>query len=91
MAAARAALERSTYKLAQDVAKQDRGDVLLEIDGWQSSETELRARLFRDLGALTITLKCELDNPAALRVYEAAGFEELSRRGGMATMRKDLD
>ncbi len=45
----------------------------------------------RDLGALTITLKCELDNPAALRVYEAAGFEELSRRGGMATMRKDLD
>ena len=44
-----------------------------------------------EMRALTITLKCELDNPAALRVYEAAGFEELSRRGGMATMRKDLD
>lgn len=45
----------------------------------------------RDLGALTVTLKCELDNPAALRIYEAAGYEELSRRGGMASMRKDLD
>ncbi|MEF2551078.1 GNAT family N-acetyltransferase [Aurantimonas sp. A2-1-M11] len=43
----------------------------------------------RDLGAISITLKVELDNEPALRVYEAAGYEELSRRNGMATMRRD--
>jgi RimJ/RimL family protein N-acetyltransferase len=45
----------------------------------------------RDLGALTITLKCELDNAPALNAYLSAGYEELSRRDGMATMRLDLD
>jgi ribosomal-protein-alanine N-acetyltransferase len=45
----------------------------------------------RDLGALSITLKVELDNAPALNLYQKAGYEELSRRGGMATMRRDLD
>jgi ribosomal protein S18 acetylase RimI-like enzyme len=45
----------------------------------------------RDLGALSITLKVELDNEAALNLYRKAGYEELSRRGGMATMRRDLE
>lgn len=45
----------------------------------------------RDLEALTITLKCELDNAPALNAYLSAGYEELSRRDGMATMRLDLD
>jgi ribosomal protein S18 acetylase RimI-like enzyme len=45
----------------------------------------------RGLGARTITLKCECDNAPALNAYRAAGFEELSQRGGMATMRLDLD
>ena len=44
----------------------------------------------RDLGALSMTLKVELDNEPALRLYRAAGYEELGRSGGMATMRKDL-
>lgn len=43
----------------------------------------------RDLGAISVTLKVELDNEPALRVYEAAGYEELGRRNGMATMRRD--
>ncbi len=45
----------------------------------------------RDLGALSITLKVELDNEPALNLYQKSGYEELSRRGGMATMRRDLD
>jgi len=45
----------------------------------------------RDLGALTITLKCETDNAPAMRIYEAAGYEVLSEKNGMATMRRDLD
>jgi len=45
----------------------------------------------RSLQALTVTLKCELDNAPALNAYRAAGYEELSQRGGMATMRLDLD
>ena len=45
----------------------------------------------RELGALTITLKCELDNTPALNAYLSAGYEEMSRRDGMATMRLDLD
>lgn len=44
----------------------------------------------RDLGALTITLKVETDNEPAFNAYVSAGYEELSRRGGMATMRLDL-
>ncbi|MHA6344958.1 GNAT family N-acetyltransferase [Roseivivax sp. CAU 1761] len=45
----------------------------------------------RELGALTVTLKVEDDNAPALNAYRSAGYEELSRRGGMATMRLDLD
>jgi ribosomal protein S18 acetylase RimI-like enzyme len=52
---------------------------------------ELAEEAARELGALTITLKVELDNPAALNLYRSAGYEELSRRNGMATMRRDLD
>ncbi len=45
----------------------------------------------RGLGALSVMLKVELDNAPALSAYRSAGYEELSRRGGMATMRLDLD
>ena len=45
----------------------------------------------RGLDALSISLKCELDNEPALNAYLGAGFEELGRRGGMASMRLDLD
>jgi ribosomal protein S18 acetylase RimI-like enzyme len=45
----------------------------------------------RDLGALTVTLKVEVDNEPALQTYRSAGYEELSRQRGMATMRLDLD
>ncbi len=45
----------------------------------------------RDLGALTITLKVELDNEPALMAYRSAGYEEMSQRNGVATMRRDLD
>lgn len=44
----------------------------------------------KDLGAISITLKVELDNQPALAVYEAAGYEELGRSNGMATMRLDF-
>ena len=44
----------------------------------------------RGLGALSITLKVELENERALNLYRKAGYEELSRRSGMATMRRDL-
>lgn len=45
----------------------------------------------RDLGALVVTLKVELDNAPAFNAYVSAGYEELSRRKGMATMRLDLE
>ena len=45
----------------------------------------------RQLNALTMTLKVELDNAPALNLYRKAGYEELSRRRGMATMRRDLE
>ncbi|MDQ0317448.1 GNAT family N-acetyltransferase [Amorphus orientalis] len=53
--------------------------------------TEIAEEAARELGALSITLKAETDNEAAMRLYDGAGYEELSRRQGMATMRKDLD
>ncbi|MEW5421666.1 GNAT family N-acetyltransferase [Amorphus sp. 3PC139-8] len=53
--------------------------------------TELAEEAARDLGALSITLKAETDNDPAMRLYDGAGYEELGRRQGMATMRKDLD
>ena len=45
----------------------------------------------RALGALVVTLKVELDNAPAFNAYLSAGYEELSRRRGMATMRLDLE
>ncbi|RVV97259.1 GNAT family N-acetyltransferase [Mesobaculum littorinae] len=45
----------------------------------------------RGLGALSITLKVETDNDPAFAAYVSAGYEELSRQRGMATMRRDLD
>ncbi|WP_297770594.1 GNAT family N-acetyltransferase [uncultured Roseovarius sp.] len=53
--------------------------------------SRLAEQAARDLGALSITLKVELDNAPALKLYQKAGYEELSRRGGLATMRRDLD
>ncbi|KAA9008150.1 GNAT family N-acetyltransferase [Histidinibacterium aquaticum] len=53
--------------------------------------TERVEEAARGLQALTVTLKVETDNAPAHAAYLSAGFEELSRRGGMATMRKDLD
>ena len=50
---------------------------------------ELAEQAARDLGAISITLKVELDNEPALRLYQSAGYEELGRRNGMATMRRD--
>ncbi|TFF23005.1 GNAT family N-acetyltransferase [Jiella endophytica] len=44
----------------------------------------------RHLGAISVTLKVELDNEPALAVYQAAGYEELGRSNGMATMRLDF-
>ena len=44
-----------------------------------------------DLGALSLTLKVEVDNAPARNAYISAGYEELSRRQGMATMRLDLE
>ncbi|WP_246217927.1 GNAT family N-acetyltransferase [Jiella pacifica] len=45
----------------------------------------------KQLGAISVTLKVELDNEPALALYEAAGYEELGRSNGMATMHRDLD
>ncbi len=44
----------------------------------------------RRLGATAISLKVELDNPKAHATYLSAGYEELGRSNGMATMRKEL-
>jgi len=53
--------------------------------------TEHVEQAARNLGALTLTLKVELDNAPAINAYLSAGYEELSRRQGMATMRLDLE
>ena len=42
-------------------------------------------------GDLILTLKVVLDNAPAFNAYVSAGYEELSRRHGMATMRLDLE
>ncbi|EYD72314.1 GNAT family N-acetyltransferase [Limimaricola hongkongensis] len=52
--------------------------------------TALIEQAARDLGALSITLKVELDNAPARNAYLSAGYEELGRSNGMATMRRDL-
>ena len=63
-----------------------------EARGGAAAElTERIEQAARDLGALTLTLKVELDNRPAVNAYLSAGYEELSRRQGMATMRLDLD
>ncbi len=51
---------------------------------------ELAEEAAGELGALSVTLKAETDNDAAMRLYAKMGYEELGRRNGMATMRKDL-
>lgn len=43
-----------------------------------------------DLRALSVSLKVELDNDVALSAYRSAGYEELGRSNGYATMRRDL-
>lgn len=53
--------------------------------------TERVEQAARDLGALVLTLKVEIDNAPAFNAYLSAGYEELSRRRGMATMRLDLE
>ncbi len=53
--------------------------------------TAMAEEMARSLGAISLSLKVETDNAPALKVYQSAGYEELSRRGGMITMRRDLD
>ncbi|RFC62378.1 GNAT family N-acetyltransferase [Fulvimarina endophytica] len=67
------------YVFVEEAARGGTGKLLASL-------AEERAR---ELGAISITLKVELDNKPALSVYEEAGFEELGRSNGMATMRKD--
>lgn len=52
--------------------------------------TEHVEQAARALGALVVTLKVDVDNAPAFNAYLSAGYEELSRRQGMATMRRDL-
>ena len=70
-----------TYAFVAEEARGGAGEVL-------AAAVEAAAR---DLGALTITLKCETDNDPAMNAYISAGYETLSERNGMATMRLDLD
>lgn len=63
-----------------------------EARGGAASEvTSLVEQAAEDLGALVVTLKVDLDNAPAFNAYLSAGYEELSRRNGMATMRLDLE
>ncbi|MCA1334535.1 GNAT family N-acetyltransferase [Pseudooceanicola marinus] len=63
-----------------------------EARGGAAAElTERVEQAARDLGALTLTLKVEVDNAPAHNAYLSAGYEELSRRQGMATMLLDLE
>ena len=66
------------------LVEEARGGAAAEVTGWIEQAA-------RDLGALTLTLKVELDNAPAHNAYLSAGYEELSRRRGMATMRLDLE
>ncbi|MGZ9809756.1 GNAT family N-acetyltransferase [Pseudoroseicyclus sp. H15] len=68
--------------------------VFLAEEARGGAAAELNARVEEaalDLGALVLTLKVELDNAPAVNAYLSAGYEELSRRQGMATMRLDLE
>ncbi|MFX0547561.1 GNAT family N-acetyltransferase [Roseovarius sp. S1116L3] len=63
-----------------------------EARGGAAAElTERVEQAALELGALVLTLKVDLDNAPALNAYLSAGYEELSRRRGMATMRLDLE
>ncbi|SNR40370.1 GNAT family N-acetyltransferase [Puniceibacterium sediminis] len=70
-----------TYVFVAEEARGGAGEVL-------ANEVEAAARA---LQALTITLKCETENDPAMRAYASAGYEILSERNGMATMRLELD
>ncbi|NNU81199.1 GNAT family N-acetyltransferase [Halovulum dunhuangense] len=70
-----------TYVFVEEAARGGAGEQLVAM----------AEEAARSLGALSITLKVELDNPRAHALYLSAGYEELSRRGGVATMRRDLD
>jgi ribosomal protein S18 acetylase RimI-like enzyme len=62
-----------------------------EARGGAAAELTLHVeQAARDLGATVVTLKVEVDNAPAFNAYISAGYEELSRRQGMATMRRDL-
>lgn len=66
--------------------------IMEEARGGAAAElTEHVQQAALDLGALAVTLKVELDNAPAHNAYLSAGYEELSRRRGMATMRLDLE
>ncbi|MGR3820935.1 MAG: GNAT family N-acetyltransferase [Salipiger marinus] len=66
------------------LAEEARGGAAAEL-------TERVEQAARDLDALILTLKVDLDNAPAFNAYVSAGYEELSRRNGMATMRLDLE
>lgn len=66
------------------VTEEARGGAAAEV-------TEHVEQAARTLGALVVTLKVEIDNAPAFNAYLSAGYEELSRRKGMATMRLDLE
>ncbi|MFZ3584444.1 GNAT family N-acetyltransferase, partial [Loktanella sp. DJP18] len=66
------------------IAEEARGGAAAEL-------TEHVEQAARALGALVVTLKVELDNAPAFNAYLSAGYEELSRRNGMATLRLDLE
>lgn len=66
------------------VTEEARGGAAAEV-------TEHVEQAARTLGALVVTLKVEVDNAPAFNAYLSAGYEELSRRKGMATMRLDLE
>lgn len=66
------------------LAEEARGGAAAEL-------TERVEQAAQDLGALTLTLKVDVDNAPAFNAYLSAGYEELSRRRGTATMRLDLE
>ena len=65
------------------LAEKARGGAAAEL-------TERVEQAARDLGAMTLTLKVDLDNAPAFNAYLSAGYEVLSESRGTATMRLDL-
>ena len=66
------------------LAEEARGGAAQEL-------TERVEQAALELGALTLTLKVDRDNTPAFNAYISAGYEELSRRQRMVTMRLDLE